>query len=139
MPTIDQISSASSTPTTTSTSGVGNALDSDAFLKLLVAQMKNQDPSKPADATQFLAETAQFTAVQKMEQLAKGNAKLLSVSQTQTAASLVGRSVTWTDEQGKDKSGVVTAVTITGGLPTLEVGTSSVALDAIKRVAPATT
>jgi flagellar basal-body rod modification protein FlgD len=139
MASIDQITSASSTPTPASTSGIGNTLDSNAFLKLLVAQMKNQDPDKPADPTQFLAETAQFTAVQEMEKLATDNAKLLSVSQTQTAATLVGRSISWADANGADQTGVVTAVTIAGGVPTLEVGQNSVALDAVKRVAPAAT
>ena len=40
--------------------------DQDTFLKLLVAQLKYQDPSNPADSTQFLAQTAQFTQVEKL-------------------------------------------------------------------------
>ena len=44
-------------------------VDKDMFLKLLVAQLKYQDPTKPADTTQFLAQTAQFTVVEKLSEL----------------------------------------------------------------------
>lgn len=61
----------SSTNATDSTSGFGlatsaeKALDRDDFLKLLVAQMKNQDPLKPQDNTQFVAELAQFSNLEQ--------------------------------------------------------------------------
>ena len=58
------------TPQTGSNQGspastAGGTVDKNMFLKLLVAQLKNQDPSKPADATQFVTQLAQF---QQMEQ-----------------------------------------------------------------------
>lgn len=61
----------SSTSTTNATSGFGlstgaeKALNRDDFLKLLVAQMKNQDPLKPQDNTQFVAELAQFSNLEQ--------------------------------------------------------------------------
>ena len=57
-----------------------NKLDQDTFLKLLVAQMKYQDPSNPADATQFLTQTAQFTQVEKLGAIADSVAKLDSLA-----------------------------------------------------------
>jgi flagellar basal-body rod modification protein FlgD len=59
------------------TSGTDTAtpstLDYSAFLRLLIAEMKNQDPTKPMDSAQFVAQLASFSSV---EQAVKTNAKL---------------------------------------------------------------
>jgi flagellar basal-body rod modification protein FlgD len=44
-------------------------LDKDAFLKLLVAQIKNQDPLKPSDGAQFLAQLAQFSQLEQLMEI----------------------------------------------------------------------
>ncbi len=106
------------------------SLGKDAFLKLLVAQLKNQDPQNPADATQFMSQTAQFTMVEKID-------SLLTTSQSSSAIGLVGKQVTWTNAIGKDQSGIVTGVSISGGKGVLEVGTEKVALDLVTRVTTA--
>jgi flagellar basal-body rod modification protein FlgD len=112
----------------------------DTFLKLLCAQLQYQDPSNPADGTQFLAQTAQFTVVEKLGELNSLNEKLLatiqsqlSASQAQEAAALVGRTVTWTDADDVSHSGVVSAANL-GTPPTLTVGTETVELSAITAV-----
>lgn len=58
-------------------SGVSN-VDFDTFLKLLVSQLKNQDPLNPMDGTQFTSQIAQFS---QLEQTIKGNAQLEKISQ----------------------------------------------------------
>ena len=87
------IGSFTPTPTTTTTSTTSTTgssdLGKDTFLKLLVAQLKYQDPDKPADSSQFLAQTAQFSLVEKMEDLAKSQATLASSSQLSSATALV--------------------------------------------------
>ena len=62
------------TPTATSP---GGAMGKDQFLKLLVAQMKNQDPSSPMDGTQMAAQLAQFSTV---EQLQNANTTLTQIA-----------------------------------------------------------
>ena len=74
---------AASTTSSSGTSATGfNAMGSDAFLKLLVAQLKYQDPSHPTDGTQMMAQTAQFQMVEKLQQLDDQNTQLLAEQQT---------------------------------------------------------
>ncbi len=88
-------------------------VDYQSFLRLLVAEMKNQDPTKPMDSTAYMAQLASFSQV---EQSVQTNTKLDNLLQSSTfsqANALIGRTVTSAD--GKT-SGVVESVKlITGG------------------------
>ena len=55
-----------SSESTTSADTSTPATTKDMFLKLLVAQVKNQDPLNPADGTEFLAQLAQFSSLEQM-------------------------------------------------------------------------
>lgn len=55
----------------------GNNLSSDSFLKLLVEQLKNQDPTKPTDTDKILSQTADLTAVGSSERVAKSMDKFM--------------------------------------------------------------
>jgi flagellar basal-body rod modification protein FlgD len=71
-------------------------LGSEAFLELMVAQLENQDPSKPMDNMQFIAQLAQFGSVSGIQELNESFAGLsaaMTGSQGLQAASLVGRNV----------------------------------------------
>jgi flagellar basal-body rod modification protein FlgD len=98
-------------------------LDSDAFLKLLVAQLKYQDPSKPTDSTEMMAQSAQFTMVQRLEDMAKSTASTLGIEQGMAASSLVGRSISWRDPDGSTRTGTVTSASFGGSTaePVLKV------------------
>jgi flagellar basal-body rod modification protein FlgD len=116
------------------TSLPANTLGKDAFLKLLVAQLKYQDPSKPTDASQLMAETAQFTLVEKFDALTEANTAVLNATQTQAATGMVGKQVTWTDASGKPATGVVSSVVINNGVPSLRVGAFDVKLSEVTEV-----
>ena len=80
---------------TTSTSKT--AVDYQSFLKLLIAEMKNQDPTKPMDSTQYVAQLATFSQV---EQSVQTNTKLDQIMQSSAlsqAGALIGRSITSAD------------------------------------------
>ena len=83
------------------------SVDYQSFLKLLVAQMKNQDPTKPMDSTQYVAQLATFSQVEQSVQMNKRLEYILQSSALSQADSLIGRQLTSAD--GKD-TGVVTAV-----------------------------
>jgi flagellar basal-body rod modification protein FlgD len=113
------------------------SLDKDAFLKLLVAQLRYQDPSSPVDSSQFMAQTAQFTQVEKLEQMAKDSTAALSLQQGLAASSLVGKTVSWVDTAGVSHEGTALSATFGGSLtaePTVKIGDEQVPLSQIHTV-----
>lgn len=71
-------------------------LGQDDFMKLMMAQMKHQDPLKPLDNTEFVAQMAQFSSVQGIKEMKDSMSSLattLQSSQALHASSMVGRSV----------------------------------------------
>ena len=109
-------------------------LGQDAFLKLLVAQLKYQDPLNPADGAEFLAQTAQFTMVEKLSDLeAQGQSTVTSQQQRQ-AAQLVGRQVTYVDSTGNLVEGVVESAEYTPDGQSLTIDGQAVELDNITKV-----
>ena len=106
---VSSVTGAAYTPATTSVDRP-DQMGKDTFLKLLVAQMRYQDPANPANSTEFMAQTASFTQVEKLEQLATQTASLLALQRSTSAGALVGRTVTYTDETGATRTGAVTSV-----------------------------
>lgn len=113
-------------PTTTKSN---NTLGQDDFLKLLVAQMQNQDPTQPTDNTQSIAEMAQFSSLQEMTNI---STSMDALSQTMTnfsqqssllqGAALIGKSVSGVDTDGVTPiEGTVQAVTWLDGDPKLQI------------------
>lgn len=111
-----------------------DSLDKNAFLKLLVAQLKYQDPSKPMDSTEFMSQTAQFTSVEKLTALAEGQTAMVTASQFQAASSLVGRTVTFPGADNVDVTGVVSSARFSTDGPVLRVGDKDVPLTSVKEV-----
>ncbi|NHC16231.1 flagellar hook capping FlgD N-terminal domain-containing protein [Motilibacter deserti] len=116
------------------TKKANDELDKDAFLKLLVAQLKYQDPNSPVDSSQFMSQTAQFTSVEKLTALADTQTAMLSSQQLLGASSLVGKTVSYPGPDGTDVSGVVTSAQLSTDGPVLRVGDVSVPLTSVKEV-----
>ncbi|MEZ5321061.1 MAG: flagellar hook capping FlgD N-terminal domain-containing protein [Microthrixaceae bacterium] len=127
---------------TASVANVGaNTLDKQAFLKLLVAQLKYQDPMNPTDSAEFMAQTAQFTQVEKLDEIAKQNADNIRTQGLSTASALIGRSITYQDSLGAFKTGVVAGASLSTDGVRLKVGTGAAAttadLEAVTEIGPA--
>ncbi|WP_201308981.1 flagellar hook assembly protein FlgD [Puerhibacterium puerhi] len=114
----------------------GSTLDSEAFLQLLVAQLRYQDPTSPMDTTQLMAQTTQMTSVEQLVALADTQREAFAMQQRATAASLVGKQITAVDAEGTKVTGVVSAVSYESGTPLLQVGDVLVPLDLVTVVAP---
>jgi flagellar basal-body rod modification protein FlgD len=113
--------------------GLG-ALDSEMFLKLLVAQMRYQNPMEPMDATAMMQQTAQFTQVETLQQVASAQQQLLGMSQAAMAAGLVGKEVTALAMDGSHITGVVDAISFTPTGPMLSIGDQSVPMTAATEI-----
>jgi flagellar basal-body rod modification protein FlgD len=99
-----QISSTGSTDTSqtaasaasSTTASATNVLGKDSFLKLLITQMKNQDPLSPMDNTAFVAQLAQFSSLEQMQNLNSKIDSALQLGQSMNnanASGLIGREV----------------------------------------------
>ena len=98
------------------------AVDYQSFLKLLIAEMKNQDPTKPMDSTQYVAQLATFSQVEQSVQTNTKLDQIMSSSALSQADALIGRSITSAD--GKT-TGVVASVKLAsnGLIAVLQNGT----------------
>ena len=122
------ISGVSATTPTTSTAvsdSTKASINYDSFLRLLVAQMKNQDPTAPKDTSQYLAQLASFSAVEQGVNSNKKLDSLMTSMQLSQAHSLIGQTLS-------DSSG-----TVLGKIKAVEIGqtASSAILDSGDKIA----
>ncbi len=100
--------------------GASQELDGDAFLMLMMEQLKNQDPMDPMDNSEMLAQQAQFTQLQELQKL---NESINTNNMIQQANSLVGKTVQIVDPNNTSRliTGVVTSANFTNGSATITV------------------
>jgi flagellar basal-body rod modification protein FlgD len=137
-PISDILNASGAAPTPSATRKTGGELGKDDFMKLLVAQLRYQDPSSPTDPSAFMAQTAQFTMLEKLSALADSQQQLVAAQLQFGASNLVGKTVSYTGADGKEATGVVSAATITGSNPTVRVGNTDVPLSSVKEVRSST-
>lgn len=102
----------------------GNGLAMQDFLKIMLTQLNYQDPLKPMDNQQFMAQMAQFSALQETQQL---NTKIDQLAATQASlqsVGLLGKSVDVATDSGS-VTGIVTALTLNNGAPQISISTTS--------------
>ncbi|HEY3339966.1 MAG TPA: flagellar hook capping FlgD N-terminal domain-containing protein [Propionicimonas sp.] len=115
-------------------------MDKEVFLSLLVAQLRNQDPSSPMDTTQMMAQSSQLSSMEQLTGLADTTRDQFGLQMRMAAAGFMGQEVTFTDADGTSHTGVVTAASFDAAMPKITVGSWTVALDAISAIShPATT
>jgi flagellar basal-body rod modification protein FlgD len=125
-------------------SNAAGGLRQEDFLKLMLQQLTYQDPLKPMDNQQFIAQMAQFSALAQTQTLNDSMSQLLRVQSTTQAMSLIGRKVTF-QQNGQNNNGTVASVTFTpegGALLSVNVfgiTVPGVTMSQISAVAPATT
>ncbi len=107
-------SGTSSSSSAQASGGAGGTLDYNEFLQLLVAQLKNQDPTSPTDPTQFVSQLASFSGVEQQVNTNSILNSLLTQTDIAQAPSLVGQTVT---SSTNGVSGQVASVQITSSGP----------------------
>ena len=118
-------STSKSSSSTNSTTTASNSVDYNTFLQLLVAEMKNQDPTNPMDTSQYMSQFAQLSTVEQAMQTNSKLDALLSSQSLSQANGLIGKTVSFTDSTGASFSGKVVSVAINsdGSIATLQDGT----------------
>ncbi len=107
-------------------------LGKDDFLKLLMAQMTNQDPTSPMENTEFIAQMAQFSSLEQMSNMNQSFQKLQALVNSSEAQSVLGRTVQ-IEDNGAVSTGVVDAAT-RGENPQVQVNGVFYNMDRIKAV-----
>jgi len=123
--TAPAVTSLYSTPSTRTPT---QAFDSEMFLKLLVTQLQNQDPSSPMDSTQMISQTSQLASMQQLTNLNSATTNSYNLQMRSAAANVLGKTVSWTDADGAAHTGLATAVSFSGSTPSVTVGSDTVAL-----------
>lgn len=114
--------------------------DKDTFLQLMVAQLKYQNPLEPMDSAAFMAQTAQFTTVEKLNELTAQIGEQLATQRLGSATGMIGRDVTFANGNGTTVTERVTSVKFNINGPLLiTAGGSELGLGQIAQVsAPGT-
>jgi flagellar basal-body rod modification protein FlgD len=128
-PVLDLTSPKDALPPSTATRQGSSALGKDEFLKLLVAQLANQDPTKPQDSSQFVAQLAQFSSLEQQQNTVSRLDTLLlgqaTANQTQ-ASSFIGKDVSYRGStihiDGKSGGSATASLTAAGKLTVNVVG-----------------
>jgi flagellar basal-body rod modification protein FlgD len=122
MSDISPIINTSSVQAPTAASGTTDPLlDKDAFLKLLTAQLKYQDPLSPTDSSTFTTQMSQLSETEQMTNVATDQHKLLTATANEQAVALLGRTVDYTAQDGSVAEGLVGDVDVSGSSPSLTV------------------
>ncbi|PZF59635.1 flagellar hook capping protein [Curtobacterium sp. MCSS17_008] len=110
-------------------------MDSEVFMKLLVTQLRNQDPSSPMDTNQMISQQTQLAMMEQVTNQTTTANENFSLQMRIAAANLVGKQVSYTDAAtGTAVSGTATAVSYAQSVPTVTVNGKEVDLDVISGI-----
>ncbi len=107
-------------------------LGKDDFLKLLITQLSNQDPTSPMENTEFIAQMAQFSSLEQMTNMASSFTELANMLTASEASSVIGRTVE-VDLNGSIMTGQVEAAT-RGTNPSVQINDMLYSMDQITKV-----
>ena len=114
----------------------GGTLGKDDFLKLFVAQLQHQDPMNPMQDSDFMGQMASFSTLEQITNMATANQNVAASLSSSNAIGLLGRTVTYVDQNDQIHTGKVEKVSTADGKPFLTVdGTSGVDPATITQVA----
>jgi len=118
-------------------SATAGTLDKQAFLELLVTQLRNQDPSSPMDSNALMAQTTQMASMESLTEISTTSRESFALQMRAAAATLVGKNVSYS--AGEDTvTGLVTSVSYAGAVPTVRVAGKDVPLDLVSTITAVT-
>ena len=125
-------SSAASTASSVTTA-TNNELGKDAFLKLLIAELSNQDPLNPVEDREFISQMATFSSLEQMQNM---NKTLESMSEANkfSAVSYIGKAIAFTNDDGEQVPALVNAVWFENGKTILDTTEGDVPLEKVEGI-----
>ena len=125
-------------PTATSTasavtSATNNELGKDAFLKLLIAELSNQDPTNPVEDREFISQMATFSTLEEMQNM---NSTLTTMADANkfSAVNYIGKAVAFTNDEGKQVPALVNAIWFENGKTILDTSEGDVPLEKVEGI-----
>ncbi len=103
-------------------------LDLDMFLKLMIAELQNQDPMNPMDNHELIQQISQIREIESNSRLTETLEAVMLGQNVNTASAMIGRHVEGLTDDGSRVSGRVDRVSVTDGKPVLHVGEQSISL-----------
>lgn len=97
-------------------------LAKDDYLKLLVGQLRNQNPLNPAGDQDFIAQLTRFSTLEQVTNLAAAGERMSADMDATRAVGLIGRTVTYVGADGTAASGVVEQVSFSQAGASLTIG-----------------
>ena len=131
------VSGASGSNTSQKTEQALRDVNMDDFLKLMIAELQNQDPMNPMDNSQMLQQISQIREIGATDKLSDTlNAVQLGQSLS-TAGALIGKQIKGLDDKNQQIEGIVDRVSIKDSKPSLHVGEKTVSLSNVSDIVPA--
>lgn len=113
----------------------GKNMGKDQFIKLLVTQLTHQDPLKPVEDKQFIAQMAQFSSLEQMTQVNSNLEKLALQSLASQSFSLLGKSISGkSEENGQLVQGLVKEIQYVKDKTLLVTDQGKIAVDSVSRI-----
>jgi flagellar basal-body rod modification protein FlgD len=129
--------SSTSSSTSKGTAGVNAAvssLDVNQFLKLMIAELQNQDPLNPTDNSKMLDQLAQMRNISASDKLSTTLDSVLLGQNLANAGTLIGKTVTGLSDANQTITGAVSKVSLSNGEAKLSIGNDTMSLKNISGI-----
>lgn len=135
---VSSITSNNSTSSSNTNGGLSGfaALTSQDFMKMLLAELKNQDPTEPVKNSDLLQQISQMQSLQSNVELKSTLSDFANDQQLSSGAALLGKTVTGTDANKNAVNGVADRVFTQNGTLMIGVGSSTVSIANVTAIAP---
>ena len=120
-------------PATANTDPVSNMTSND-FLKLMIAEMQNQDPTNPMDNSQILQQLSQMQSINASKQLSDTLQNVVLGQGLLSSSALIGRSVKALTDDGQTVTGSVDKVVIEDSTPKLLVNNQKIQMKNVSEI-----
>lgn len=109
-------------------------LNVEQFLKLMIAELQNQDPMNPMDNAQMIQQISEIRSIASSDKLTNTLEAVQLGQALASASSLIGRQITGVSEKNSEVNGKVERVSVVDGVPKLHVGADTIKLSNIRDI-----